>query len=431
MTTIADAASSDLETRTLRRVRARLVPFLCLLYFFAYLNRVNIGFASLQMNDALGISASAYGFGAGVFFFGYFLFEVPSNVVLLRVGARRWIARILMTWGIVSVGMAATAGPKSFWALRFLLGAAEAGFFPGALFYFTEWFPARHRAGVVAQFSTASMFAGMFGAPVSGLLLGMRGISGLDGWQWLFVVEGLPSILLGFVVLAYLTDRPADAEWLPADEKAWLVEELRRENGGGARHHVTLGAALADRGVWFLASAFFLVIVAGYGFNFWVPQIVRGLSHGSDRAVGFLTAIPYALAALAMIATAAHSDRTGERRKHVAAAAFTATIGYTAIVAASGRPALAFAALCVAAMGTFSMTPPFWSLPTAFLRGPAAAAGIAFINAVGNLGGFAGPYVVGFLKEMTGDFRAGMLALGVAPAIAALMLLFGRRREAA
>jgi ACS family tartrate transporter-like MFS transporter len=412
------------EARAVRRVRLRLVPFLALLYFFAYLDRVNVGFASLQMNAAVGLTPSDYGFGAGIFFFGYFLFEIPSNLVLQKVGARLWIARILIVWGVISTSMAAVAGPRSFWGLRFLLGAAEAGFYPGILYYLTLWFPARHRAGAVAQFATASMVAGIVGSPLSGLLLSLRGVGGLDGWQWLFLIEGVPSVLLGLLVLAFLTDRPEEAGWLPAEEKAWLVETLRGEHAEATdTHHSTLAAAVRDPHVWWLATLFFLLVVAGYGFNFWVPQIVKGLSGGSDFRVGLLTAIPYMLAATGMVTVAAHSDRTGERRGHVAGAALVATAGFAASVLLNDRPVASFVALCVAALGTFAATPPFWSFPTTFLRGAAAAGGIALINSVGNLGGFAGPYLVGWLKDVTGSFSGGLLVLAAAPAIAALMAL--------
>jgi ACS family tartrate transporter-like MFS transporter len=330
----------------------------------------------------------------------------------------------------VSTAMAATAGPISFSVLRFLLGAAEAGFYPGIIFYLTNWFPARHRARAIAKFSTASMCAGIVGAPLSGVLLDLSGRAGLDGWQWLFIIEGIPSALLGLVVLFFLTDRPEDAHWLAADERAWLIETLRREHSDEtSAPHVTLGAAFRDGNVWWLSTAFFLLVVAGYGFNFWVPQIVKKLSGGSNLAVGALTAVPYALAALGMITVAANSDRTGERRWYVAGAAFVATAGYVATVWLGSSPLPSFIALCIAAVGTFSTTPTFWSLPTSFLRGPAAAGGIALINSVGNLGGFAGPYLVGWIKGATGSFDGGLLVLALTPAIAALMVL-GFRREA-
>jgi MFS transporter, ACS family, tartrate transporter len=425
----AAGVAAALEARTLRRVRLRLIPFLGLLYFVAYLDRVNVGFAALQMNAALGLSASVYGLGAGIFFVGYFLFEVPSNLVLSRLGARVWIARIVLLWGLVSVGMMFVTGPWSFCVMRFLLGAAEAGFFPGIIFYLTQWFPARHRAQAVAQFATASMFAGIVGAPLSGALLSLSGAGGLAGWQWLFLLEGLPAVLLAPVVLYCLTDRPEEARWLADDERRWLVEAMEVERAlGAAAHGATLRAGLLDRGVWMLASVYFLLVVSAYGFNFWMPQIVKALSGASDLGVGALTALPYAMAATGMVLMAAHSDRTGERRRHVAAAAWLAALGFAASVALGAHPVLSFLALCFAAVGTFSATPPFWSLPTAFLRGTGAAAGIAFINSVGNLGGFAGPYLVGAVKDLTGSFAGGLLILAAAPVLAGVLVLRLRTR---
>jgi MFS transporter, ACS family, tartrate transporter len=419
------AAAAELESRTIARVRRRLIPFLCLLYLVAYLDRVNVGFAALQMNTALGISDSLYAFGAAIFFIGYFLFEVPSNLMLQRVGARIWIARIVLVWGLVSASMMFIVGPRTFCSMRFLLGAAEAGFFPGVIFYLSHWFPARHRGKAVAQFATASMFAGILGAPLSGALLSLRGFGGLDGWQWLFLLEGIPAILLGFVVLRYLTERPEDAHWLPEQERDWLVATMRaeQEHGvGGAKKHVTLSAGLLNPEVWRLTAIYFFLVVCAYGFNFWVPQIVKGLSGASDFQVGALTAIPYLVAAIGMVVVAGSSDRRNERRWHVAGSAVVASLGFAASMLL-GSPVLAFGALCVAALGTFSATPPFWSLPTAFLKGTAAAAGIALINSVGNLGGFAGPYLVGLLKAATGDFKSGLLLLAAAPIMAALLVL--------
>jgi ACS family tartrate transporter-like MFS transporter len=386
-----------------------------------------VGFASLQMNAALGLSASAYGLGAGIFFIGYFLCEVPSNLVLQRLGARLWIARIVFFWGLVSCAMAWTSGPRSFWALRFLLGVAEAGFYPGVLLYLTYWFPARHRAKAVAQFATASMFAFIVGGPLSGLLLSLRGRGGMDGWQWLFLIEGLPAVVLGFVVLLYLTDRPEDAAWLPADERAWLSQAMAREREAHGSPHVSLRQGLLDRGVWRLAFTFLLLVVSAYGFSFWLPQILKGLSGASDLNVGLLTALPYLVAAVGMVLIAAHSDRTGERRWHVAGAALIASTGFV-IAALASHPVATFAGLCVAALGAYSSTPPFWSLPTSFLRGTAAAAGIAFINSVGNLGGFFGPYLMGWIKDTTGTFTGGLLVLAVTPLLAAVSAVSLRRR---
>ena len=419
--------SSEVGIRAIARVRRRLIPFLATMYFVAYLDRVNVGFAALQMNAALGLSSQVFGLGAGIFFFGYFLFEIPSNFALARVGARIWIARIAIVWGLVSVAMLFISGPRSFYTMRFLLGAAEAGFFPGIVLYFTYWFPAPERARAVAQFSTASMAAGIVGAPLSGVLLSLRGVARLDGWQWLFLVEGLPAIVLGVVALRYLTDTPEQAQWLPDAERAWLVEALRRDRADTPRPPAdTLGAGLVDRTVWRLAGSLFLIVTSGYGFSFFLPQIVKALSGASDLAVGLLTAIPFFVAAIGMITVAAHSDRTGERRGHVAACAALAALALgTASFATS--PLARFVALAIAAIGLYSFTPPFWSLPTAFLRGDAAAAGIALINAVGNLGGFLGPSVMGWMKDVTGDYLIGLRLLATAAVVSGVLVLIRGR----
>jgi len=412
--------------RAIARVKRRLVPFLALLYFIAYLDRVNVGFAALQMNAALGFSSSVYGLGAGIFFIGYFLFEVPSNLVLARVGARVWIARIAIIWGFVSVAEMFVVGPRSFYLVRFLLGAAEAGFFPGVVLYFTYWFPAEQRAKALAQFSTASMAAGIVGAPLSGVLLSMRGMAGLDGWQWLFLVEGLPAIVLGVVALFYLTDDPPAAGWLPDDEKAWLAATLERERTQVARASASgtdtrARAGLLDLTVWRLALMLFLIVTSGYGFSFFLPQIVKVLSGGSDLKVGLLTALPFSAAAIGMVTVAAHSDRTGERKYHVAVCAVVAAIGLATASRASS-PVVALGALSFAAVGLYSFTPPFWSLPTAFLRGDGAAAGIALINATGNLGGFIGPYLMGWIRDLSGDFKFGLLTLATAATLSAILV---------
>jgi ACS family tartrate transporter-like MFS transporter len=422
---VAVTAIDSVHARAIRRVKRRLVPFLALMYFIAYLDRVNVGFAALQMNAALGFSSSVYGFGAGVFFLGYFLFEVPSNLMLARVGARVWIARIAIVWGIVSVAEMLVAGPASFYAIRFALGAAEAGFFPGIVLYFTYWFPAEERARAVAQFSTASMAAGIVGAPLSGVLLSMRGVAGLDGWQWLFLVEGIPAIVLGFVALRYLTDTPNEAKWLPDDERAWLIASIEREraqaaDGGPARTAARSG--LLDVKVWRLALNLFLIVTSGYGFSFFLPQIVKTLSRGSDLAVGLLTAIPFALAAIGMVTIAAHSDRTGERKRHVAACAVVAALGL-GLASRTTEPVVSLAALSIAAVGLYGFTPPFWSLPTAFLRGDGAAAGIALINATGNLGGFIGPYVMGRATDLAGTYRAGLALLAGTAILSGILVM--------
>ena len=420
---LAIDSTADLGARAIRRVRRRLIPFLALLYFVAYLDRVNVGFAALQMNSALGLSPLDYGRGAGIFFLGYFLFEVPSNLALARLGARIWIARIAIVWGIVSMAMVLAVGPASFALLRFLLGVAEAGFFPGVVLYFTYWFPARERARALGQFYTASMAAGIIGSPLSGLLLQMRGVAGLDGWQWLFLAEGLPALILGIVALAYLDDGPGAARWLPPPEKAWLIETLAAEGDRPAdARHATLRAGLWTPQVWLLSAVMFLIVTSGYGFSFFLPQIVKRLSGASDLEVAMWTAVPFLVAAIGIVIVAAHSDRTGERRWHVAGCGALAAAGLAASTAIA-PPIAAFVALACAAIGLYAFIPPFWSLPTAFLRGAGAAAGIGLINSVGNLGGFTGPYLMGWMQGVSGDFRIGLRVLAASALCSALAVL--------
>lgn len=422
--------SPSVEARAIRRVRRRLIPFLALMYFVAYLDRFNVGFAALQMNEALGFSGAVYGFGAGIFFIAYFLFEVPSNLILARVGARVWLARIAILWGVVAMAMMLISGPRSFYAMRFLLGAAEAGFFPGVIYYFTFWFPAGERARAVAQFSMASMVAGMLGGPLSGVLLAMRGMAGLDGWQWLFLIEGVPAVVLGVIALRFLTDRPEEARWLPDDEKAWLIDTLRRERAASPHPSASaLKTGLLEPMVWRYAAALFFIVTSGYGFSFFLPQIVRRVSGESDLVVGLLTAIPFTAAAITMVIWAAHSDRTGERRRHVTLSALVAALGLFSSTFAPS-PVLSLAALSIAAMGLYSFTPPFWSMPTAFLRGPAAAAGIALINATGNLGGFLGPYLMGWLQDLSGDFLIGLRVMAAAAVVSAVLVITTRAAAA-
>ena len=419
------AETGDLERATIRRVTRRLIPFLFVLYIANYLDRVNVSFAALQMNHDLGFSGAAYGLGAGIFFLGYCLCQVPSNLLLARVGARRWIAALMVAWGLIASSMMFVQGVASFYALRFLLGVVEAGFFPGMILYLTYWFPATYRAQSVARFMTAIPLAQVVGGPISGALLGMRGVGGLAGWQWLFLLEGLPSILLGGLVLFYMTERPEQAAWLPAEGKAWLAEQLRRE------HSVTesrpgFGRIVRDGKIWQLAVLWFLLIVMSYGQLLWLPQIIKGASGLGDLAVGVLSVIPPLAAAIAMLLVATHSDRTGERHRHVAIPSVVAAAGFVATAAVLHSPLLATAALTVVAIGLAGTYGPFWGLATAALGSTAAAGGIALINSVGNLGGFAGPYIVGLVKDATGSFAGALVTfagLAIAAALFALRLL--------
>jgi len=416
---------SPLQTgeATLAKVGWRLVPFLGLLYFVAFLDRVNVGFAALTMNQDIGLSAAAYGLGAGIFFVGYVLFEVPSNLVLARVGARRWIARIMITWGLVSAGMALVQTPMQFYVLRFLLGVAEAGFFPGIIYYIGCWFPVRYRARMLGGFFFALPLSGVVGAPVSTLLLGMDAW-GLAGWQWMFIIEGLPAVLLGFVVLGYLTDRPAEAGWLRPEERAWLEAELERERRAQeAVHRLGLRQSLLDRRVWAFGIAYFGLVLGLYAVNFWLPQMIRGVGDFSYLQVGLLVAIPSGLAGLAMIGWGMRSDRRGERRWHVAIPAMAGSLVFAAAALSGGSAAIGVAAVGLGMVLICAALPVFWTLPAALLSGAAAAGGIALVNSIGNLGGFFGPFVTGSLKELTGSFAPALWILAAGLACAGLVVL--------
>jgi ACS family tartrate transporter-like MFS transporter len=403
--------ASEIQARVLRKISLRIVPFIMLLYFVAFIDRVNIGFASLTMNRDLGLSPTVYGFGAGIFFWGYFLFEVPSNIILHKVGARIWIARVMITWGLVSAAMVFVQGSTSFYVLRFLLGAAEAGFFPGIILYLSYWFPARQRAGVTALFMAAAPLSIVLGSPVSGALLEMDGLFGVKGWQWLFVLEALPAVLLGFVVLGFLTDRPEQAKWLADDERKWLVDTMNAENAGKAAtasHSIWRG--LADPRVLALSLVYFGTSAGLYTLGVWAPQIIKQFGLSSLQ-VGFLNAVPPTAAVVAMIWWARHSDRTGERTWHVVIACLLAAAGL-ALAGVSTGVAAVLAALTLVNIGISSSKPPLWSMPTMFLSGSAAAAGIATINSIGNLGGFVGPAMIGWIKDMTGSFVGGLYFVG-------------------
>ncbi|MBN9083389.1 MAG: hypothetical protein BGP04_04205 [Rhizobiales bacterium 62-17] len=422
-TSVSSTARSlaDIEASTIRKVSWRLIPFLILAYFLAYLDRVNLGFAALTMNDELKFSALIFSWGAGIFFIGYFLFEVPSNVILHKVGARRWIARIMVTWGLISALMAMVGGPVSFYILRFLLGVAEAGFFPGIILYLTYWYPAEYRARILAAFTVAVPLSTVIGAPISGYLLGLDGLGGLRGWQWLFILEGVPSILLGIVTWFYLTDRPAQAGWLNAEQKQWLIARLQKEESAKeAAHHMTLSEALASPKVLVLSLVYFGFVAALYGMQFWLPQIVKAFGL-TNLQTGFVTAIPYLFGSIAMVLWGRHSDRTRERVWHVVLPLLLTAL---ALAAASTLtdPILTMVALTLAAIGIFCTFALFWTLPTAFLSGASAAAGIALINSIGNLAGFGGPYLIGWVKDSTGSTSTGLLILAVMPFLAALLV---------
>jgi ACS family tartrate transporter-like MFS transporter len=400
----------DVGARASRKVGRRLIPFLALLYFAAFLDRVNVGFAALQMNRDLGFTAYVYGLGAGIFFIGYCLFEVPSNLLLHRLGGRRWISRIMISWGLVAGATAFVHGAVAFCALRFLLGVAEAGFFPGVIFYLTHWVPAAQRARVVGAFMTAIPISTAVGGPLSTAILALDGRFGLAGWQWLFLLETLPSLVLGAATFAWLPDTPREARWLRADEREWLLATIEAERSAApARVATRLAAALTHPRILALGVCYFGVQIALYGVILWVPQMLR--SAGVDEArLGIAVAGPYALAALGMLLWSRHSDRSGERRWHLAAAAALAAAGLVATAALAEAPRLAIVSVSVSAVGTLAVLPIFWTLPAALLRGVAAAGAIALINAIGNIGGFVGPYLIGWIRDATGSFALGLLA---------------------
>lgn len=393
----------------LSRLTWRLVPFLFLLYIVAYLDRINVGFAALQMQGQLGFNDRIYGLGAGMFFAGYFFFQVPSNLVLHRVGARRWITLLMMIWGMISSSMIFVRTPQSFYALRFLLGAAEAGFFPGMILYLKIWFPEAARARAVALFMTAGPLSGVVGGPISGVLLSLPHRAGMQGWQWLFVIEGLPAVVLGMVVFFSLTDRPQEARWLNEEQRAWLLATLEHEKTAPASQPTfNLLSLLGDGRIWLLVFVYFGLNTGSYGISLWLPKLLKSTSQGSNLFIGVISTVPYIAAAIAMVLVGQHSDRTGERHWHVALCAFVGAAAFLFGAYASSLLETVIA-LSLAMMAVSSMTGPFWTLPAKFLQGTAAAAGIAIINSLGNLGGFFGPYAIGSMRAATGTFRGGLL----------------------
>ncbi len=414
------------ERAIVAKVARRLIPFLAVLYFVSFLDRVNVGFAALTMNQDIGLDARAYGFGAGIFFIGYFIFEVPSNLIMKKVGARRWIARIMISWGIVSSSMAFATGPVSFWCLRFLLGLAEAGFFPGIILYLTYWFPKETRGRVMGGFLIAIPLSSALGAPLSTALL-ETSIFGLKGWQTMFIVEGVPAVLLGISVLFLMPDGPRSAKFLSPEERDRLAAVLDRE--GAQATHASLRDGLMSGTVWRFALIYLGIVIGLYGFGFWAPQMVKSLGDLSTVQVGLVSMGPFALGALAMHYWGRRSDGAGSRNVSLAIAAFVGAAGF-AVSAVSTDPVLTMAAFTVAAIGIYAALPVFWTLPTAMLTGTAAAGGIALINSVGNLGGYVGPVAVGWLHGTTGSYAGGMLVLGAGLVGAGLLALTGRRDAA-
>ncbi|HKW02473.1 MAG TPA: MFS transporter [Vicinamibacterales bacterium] len=427
--TSAASPVSEMERRTMRKVSLRLLPLLFLLYIASYLDRTNVGMAALQMNAAIGLSPAAYGFGASIFFIGYALFEVPSNIILARVGARRWIARIAITWGLVSCGMLLARGQWSFYALRFLLGLAEAGYFPGIIFYLSHWYPERLRARAISRFMIGIPIASIVGAPLGGLLLGLDGRFGLSGWQWLFLVEGLPAVAFGIVVLLTLTEKPADAAWLDADEKAWLASELSTDSSRAGTQHRGILETLSHPTVWWLAIPYFVTLLCGLGINFWAPTIMKEQMHLTNQQVGLVMGLIGLVAMSGMLSNGWHSDRTGERLVHVAVPIFIASLGMF-LAGTTGNPLFVVIGMGMVVFGHNTMLPVFWCLPSSFLRGVGAAAGIALINSLGNLGGFFGPNLFGSVKNVTGKYALAFYTLSTLALVASIVALSLRRARA-
>jgi MFS transporter, ACS family, tartrate transporter len=414
----------SLEERAFRKATRRLIPFLFLIYVVAYLDRVNVSFAQLQLEDDLGFSDTIFGIGAGIFSLGYVIFGVPSNLALERFGARRWLAGIMIVWGLISASMMFINDATSFYVLRFLLGAAEAGFFPGIILFLTWWFPERERTRTVALFLTAVSAAYVAGGPLSGGLLELDGFAGLDGWQWLFLAEGIPAIALGFVTLRYLDERPAEADWLEPEERAFLTAEVERER----ELREALGAqrlrdALASGRVWLLGLLYFILLAAGFGLTFFVPDLVQDRTGYTDFEVGVLSAIPYGFATAAMLIVA-------RRGSGLVGLALVGAAG-TVLTAYAQSPLLLTIGVTLAAVGILSALPVFWALPTAFLSGTAAAAGIALIAAIGNLGGFVGPAFTGIAEDQTGSFKMPLVVLAGLLVLGSLLVLLLREERPA
>ena len=420
----------EIEARVVRKISWRILPFVMLLYFVSFLDRVNVGFAAFTMNKAIGLTPAAYGLGGGLFFIGYFLFEVPSNLILYRVGVRVWIARVMVTWGIVSAASAFVTGPQSFYALRFLLGVAEAGFFPGIILYLSLWFPARYRAIAAAAFMAAAPLSTAIGSPISGALMELPRFAGLSNWQWLYLIEAAPAIVLGFVVLAFLTDKPEQAKWLAPEERGWLVAKLASERAASASAHESgLSSAwrtMADPRVLVLSLIYLGTSAGLYTLGLWAPLILRQFAFTSLQT-GWINAIPSVIAVLGMTLWARHSDRTLERTWHVVIPCAAACLGFVW----AGRTHTAIGvilALVVVNVGISAAKAPLWALATTFMSGAGAAAGIAMINSIGNLGGFIGPYLIGWIKGRSGSYAGGLYVVGATLGISAVLTWLLSRR---
>jgi ACS family tartrate transporter-like MFS transporter len=426
--------ATDLEKRTVRKLMWRILPFTFLLYIISYLDRANIGYAALQMNKELALTSEMFGVVSGIFFIGYFIFEVPSNVMLQRFGARVWIARILVTWGIIAAMTGLAQNAVHLYILRFLLGVAEAGFFPGIVLYLTYWFPAKHKATSIALFTSAIPVSYIIGAPLSTWIMDHANWAGMSGWRWMVILEGVPALILGIVTYFVLTERPADAKWLAAEEKRWLLDELAKDQAQ-ARNvtHLSTFRAMVDPGVLYLSFIYFVYQTGSLGVGYWMPQIVKGFSNLlTNTQIGLIVMLPYLAATVGMIFWSRNSDRTNERRLHSAIPLLLSACGLIG-AGLTANPFLAIILITLALTGLYSFKSPFWAVPSLFLSTSTSAVAIAVINSIGNLGGFVGPYAVGMLKDATGSTKAGLMFMSALLFISFFMMLFirlGRQRQA-
>ena len=422
----AGSAGEDLVPdidATYRKIAWRLIPFLVLLFILAWIDRVNVGFAKLQMLQDLQFSEAVYGLGAGIFFIGYFLFEVPSNLLLEKIGARRTLARITILWGMASMALAYVTTPTMFYVMRFILGVVEAGFFPGVVLYLTYWFPARHRARVNGLFMTSFAIAGAVGGPIAGLIMnGMQGVGHLANWQWLFILEGIPSVIAGIFVLMYLPEKPANARWLSAAEQQAVTHAIAAENTGEHKH-VSFIEACRNYRVWLCAAVYFCIVAGNATIAFWSPSIIKEIGIQNNLQIGLVSAIPFIAGTVAMVWNGMHSDRTGERRMHTALATLIAAAGLVLTGMLLHSAVLALCALTLASVGILAAFPVFWSIPSAFLAGTAAAGGIALINSIGNLAGFVAPYMIGSLKTSTGSLSSGLYFVAALELLATFLIV--------
>lgn len=419
---------SAIGKATLAHVTRRLLPFLLICYAIAFIDRTNISVASLTMNKDLGLSDVAFGLGAGIFFLGYTIFEVPSNILLARIGARIWIARIMLTWGVITSLMMFSTDATSFFVFRLLLGIAEAGFYPGVIYFLSTWFPMQARGKAFSLFQIGGPIALVIGSPLAGSLLQLNGVAGLDGWQWVFLVTGIPAVIAGTIFFLFMTDRPTQAKWLPAEQREWLVATMDKERLDSGEHGHSFKTAMKHPIVWLVSAVNFLIILSLYGVSLWLPRIIKNFTGAGDLLTSFLSAIPYIAAVIAVLLVARSSDRRRERHLHVAIPALTGAVALALTGVVAQQPWLALVALSVASAGIYAAIPPMWGLPTAVLGGSAAAAAIGTISAIGNVGGFVGPYVAGLINGATGQPLASLVAMAISLALAGILVLLMRSR---